>query len=1205
MATRKDLLLCVLEDLYEDPYKRFKFKLEDVELREGFKNIPKSFLETADKIDVVRKMVEFYGDDYAVEVAAKTLTGIHQNDLAETLKSEVHKVALQKLKNIHKSFLKDKFECVSECIAKPGEQLLLNTVFTKVHITEGESGELNYHHEVREIMAVSKKARSQVQPIKCNDIFKPSEKNPRIRTVLTKGIAGIGKTFYLQKFILDWATGSNDHGFDFLFVFPFRELSLIKEEISLVELIQQDYPHMREYEDVLSAGSKVLFIFDGLDESRLKLDFTNCKKMCDEKKSTVLDDVLINLIKGNVLPSATLWITSRPAATGRIPSRQISRVTEIQGFEDQEKEEYFRKKFEDQILAEKIISHMRTLRSLHVMCYVPAFCWIIATVLGHILGKNGNENIPRTLTEVYTHFLLVLLTLQNDKEENKEELLKQNQEAILNLGKLAFLNLERNNLIFYEADLRECGIDIKQSSVYSGVCREIFKEHSAVRESVYSFVHLTVQEFFAALYVFTSFQNKNRNLLTQSPKDTFFGLFGRQLYDVYKLALNKATESRNGHLDLLVRFLLGLGMESNQKLLKGLLLKTKDNSKGIQKTVKYIKQLIKANLSPERSINLFHCLSELNDNSLAAEIKVSLTSGNLSRQTLSPSHYSALAYVLQTSEAELDTLDLSHHALPNEGLQRLMPVARLHRRLLLHYCDLTGDCCEYLASALCTNQSALTELELGKNCLGDSGAKLLFAALKDPNCKLEKLGLHYCDLTGNCCEDLASALCTNQSTLRELRMGENVLGDSGVKLTAALKDPNCKLEKLGLERCSLTGNCCEDLVSALCTTSHSTLRELELAGNNLGDSGVKLTAALKDPNCKLEKLGLWGCQLTGDYCQNLASALCRNQSTLRELDLGMNFMGDSGVKILSAALMDPNCKLEILGLGDCCLTVGCCEDLASVLRTNHSNLKSLKLSFNKLGDSGVKLLSAALKDPNCTLVKLQLWDCNLTGGCCEDLASVLRAKQSNLTELELGENVMGNLGVKLLSAALRDPNCKLKTLGLRKCELTGDCLEDLASALCTNQSTLRELGLSHNNLGDSGVKLAAALKDPNCKLEKLELRECQLTNDCCMDLASALRRNQSTLRELELGENKVADSGARLLFTALKDPNCKLEKLGLSWCYLTGDCCEDLASALRTNQLTLRELELGVNNLGESGVNLLTAALMDPNCRLKKLGICE
>ncbi|XP_058855299.1 NACHT, LRR and PYD domains-containing protein 3-like isoform X1 [Acipenser ruthenus] len=1215
-TSTKDLILKELEELLQEEYRRFTWKLRDMGLKEGYKHIPKSQLENAERIDVVDKVIDFYGDDYAVEVTAETLVAINKLDRADRLKRDVQKftetvgknpqtlsadtpvtrsrlpVALQRLKDDHKSFLKRKFECVSECIAKPGEQSLLSEVFTKVHMTEGEFGELNYKHEVREIEVASKKGRSQAQPINCNDIFIPSERSPRIRTVLTKGIAGIGKSFSVQKFILDWAAGNDSSGFDFIYIFPFRELNLIKKEISLVELVQLYYPHLKEWEDVSSADSKVLFIFDGLDESRLELDFASCMKLSDTKTATALDVLLVNLIKGDLLLSAFLWITSRPAATSQIPSEHISRVTEIQGFEDQQKEEYFRKRFKDQTLTEKIISHMRTLRSLHVMCYVPAFCWIIATVLGHTLGENGNENIPRTLTEVYTNFVLVLLTLQNKKHKNREELLKQNQEAILNLGKLAFRNLERNKLIFYEHDLRECDIDIRQSSVYSGVCREIFKEDPTfLKDTVYSFVHLTVQEYFAALYVFTSFQNKT------ALKKLLFALCRYSLCDVYNNALSKASKSRNGHLDLFLRFLLGLGMEKNQKLLKGLLLKTEDNLTDIQKTTKYIKQLIKMNTSPERSLNLFHCLSELNDNSLVEEIKVSLTSGNLSRQKLSSSDYSALAYVLLMSEDELDILDLSRHSLGDEALLRLMPAARLHKRLMLERCDLTGDCCEDLASALCTNQSTLRELQLRGNKLGESGMKLT-ATLKHPNCKLEKLGLEWCGLTGDCCEDLASALCTNQSTLRELELRGNNLGESGMKLTAALKHPNCKLEKLGLKRCDLTEDCCEDLASALCR-NQSTLRELQLRGNKLGESGMKLTAALKHPNCKLEKLGLEWCDLTENCCEDLASALCTNQSTLRELQLRGNKLGESGMK-LTAALKHPNCKLEKLGLERCDLTGDCCEDLASALCTNQSTLRELELRGNKLGESGMKL-TAALKHPNCKLEKLGLEGCDLTGNCCEDLASALCTNQSTLRELQLRKNNLGESGMKL-TAALKHPNCKLEKLGLEWCDLRGDCCEDLASALCTNQSTLRELQLGWNNLGESGIKLlTAAVKHPNCKLEKLWLGRCDLTGDCCEHLASALCTNQSTLRELELRWNKLGELGMKLT-AALKHPNCKLEKLGLELCDLTGDCCEDLASALCTNQSTLRELQLRGNKLGESGMKL-TAALKHPNCKLEKLGL--
>ncbi|MBN3321350.1 RINI inhibitor, partial [Atractosteus spatula] len=191
---------------------------------------------------------------------------------------------------------------------------------------------------------------------------------------------------------------------------------------------------------------------------------------------------------------------------------------------------------------------------------------------------------------------------------------------------------------------------------------------------------------------------------------------------------------------------------------------------------------------------------------------------------------------------------------------------------------------------------------------------------------------------------------------------------------------------------------------------------------------------------------MWRCKLTERCCEDLASVLQSQHSGLTVLVLSGNNLGDSGVKLLSAALRNPNCKLTTLKMWECGLTERCCEDLASALQSQHSSLRELDLSNNNLGDSGVKLLFAAVREPNCKLTRLWMWMscedvqlcsyifvcrmswCKLTERCCEDLASALQSQYSSLTELDLSRNNLGHSGVKLLSAALRDPNCKLTTL---------------------------------------------------------------------------------------------------------------------------------------------------------------------------------
>ncbi|XP_036403239.1 NLR family CARD domain-containing protein 3-like [Megalops cyprinoides] len=701
-----------------------------------------------------------------------------------------------------KSSLKKRFECIFEGVATSGWHTFLNNIYTELYIIEGDSEGINNEHEVWQIETASRKQTTKYTAINCNDIFKPlpGQEKP-IRTVLTKGIAGIGKTVSVQKFILDWAEGKANQDVRLMFVLPFRELNLIKDEqYSLLGLLQVFHPETRGIENIQSEVDKVLFIFDGLDEIRFPFNFQHTNVLSDVTETSSVDVLLTNLIKGNLLPSALLWITSRPAAANQIPSEYVHRVTEIQGFNDSQKEEYFRKRFNDENQASRIISHMKSCRSLYILCHIPVFCLISSTVLERLFGEADCGEIPKTLTGMYTHFLLIQSNIKNQKYQGRNEtdpqkLLGLDKDMILKLGQLAIQHLENGNLTFYEEDLRKCGIDVTEASVYSGVCTEIFKEQSVLyQKKVYCFVHLSIQEYLAALSVFHSYASKNVKALKS--------IFGQksevtQLYHLHKRAVQQALESKNGHLDLFLRFLLGLSLDSNQNLLKGFLTQTGSNSGSIKKTVKYIKSLERDDASPERFINLLHCLAELNDHSLMKEVQKFLSSGSRSGERISPVHCSALAYMLLMSEKVLDELDLRKYNTSDEGHRRLVPAVRCCRKALLGCCNLTEGCCDDLASILRSHHSELRELELRDNDLQDSGVRALSAGLEDPHCKLQRLGLSGCLVTERGCASLASALRSNPSHLRELDLSYNHPGDSGVRaLSAGVEDPSFKLETL-------------------------------------------------------------------------------------------------------------------------------------------------------------------------------------------------------------------------------------------------------------------------------------------------------------------------------------------------------------------------------------------------------------------------
>uniref|UniRef100_A0AAZ3SRN4 NACHT, LRR and PYD domains-containing protein 12-like n=1 Tax=Oncorhynchus tshawytscha TaxID=74940 RepID=A0AAZ3SRN4_ONCTS len=890
--------------------KMFK-RILSPELPQGFE----SQKQDKEVVDAEDEKQESSAREGALKITLHVLRKMNQKELADTLeKNELAMICQRELK----SNLKKKFQCVFEGIAKQGNPTLLNKVYTELYITEGGTGEVNNEHELRQIETTTRKQARPETAIKCNNIFKPlTGQDKRIRTVLTKGVAGIGKTVSVQKFILDWAEGKANQDVQFVFSFPFRELNLMKgEKHTLIELLNHFSMETKESRISNYDKNKVLFIFDGLDECRLPLDFQKNKICCDVTKSTSVDVLLTNLIKGNLLPSALLWITTRPAAANKIPPECVDQVTEVRGFNDPQKEEYFRKRFRDEHLASRIISHIKTSRSLHIMCHIPVFCWISATVLEHML-KHKREEVPKTLTEMYTHLVVFHTKQNNEKYLGKEETGPDwNEESILSLGKLAFQQLVKGNLIFYEEDLKESGIDVNEASVYSGLCTQLFKEECGLyQDKVYCFVHLSIQEFLAAVYVFLSFSNNNENLMAEPQTTSSNDCLLKPEVTVYKSAVDKALQSETGNLDLFLRFLLGLSLESNQKHLRGLLTKTGSSSQSHEETVNYIKEKISENPSPERCINLFHCLNELNDHSLVEEIQSYLRSGSVSSDELLPAQWSALVFVLLTSEKELDVFDLKKYSRSEEGLLRLLPVVKASRAALLSGCGVTEEGCGSLVSALKSNPSHLRELDLSNNDLKDSGVKLLSDGLGNPHCKLETLRLSGCQVTEEGCASLVSALKSNPTHPRELDLSNNDLKDSGVKLlSAGLGNPHCKLETLRLSGCLVTEEGCGSLVSALKYNS-SHLRELDLSNNDLKDSGVELlSAGLGNPHCKLETLRLSGCLVTEEGCCSLVSALRSNPSHLRELDLSYNHPGDSGVRLLSARLEDPHCRLEKLNV---------------------------------------------------------------------------------------------------------------------------------------------------------------------------------------------------------------------------------------------------------------------------------------------------
>ena len=849
--------------------------------------------------------------------------------------------------------------------------------------------------------------------------------NVESKKVLIVGRPGIGKTLSCLKLLRDWASGT-EIPFEAAFFVRFRTFNSAKD-LSLRELlIKSEYFPTRHMDDrtwnhLLKNPKGVLILFDGFDE------FKHGKNMAvaathprgtDEKKP--LQILYQWLVRGELLEDASIVTTTRPTALSAIAHLTFDKTYEIVGFSTEQIQEYINKFAGDNRQAgKKLWRHIDSNMNLRSLCYIPMNSFIICTSLSEIMQIESSDSVtlPSRLTKIYKIAVKVFY-FKHTKEFRDKHLVRKKilsddlpSEVKENLGRVAFEGIKEGKLILEGNEVR----GMEDSALFH---RLPDRKNAALKdEEQFCFIHLTMQEFFAARHLANNMSREElRNFVSENIK--------------------------NGKWQLVFQFLAGLMEDKSHlpsEIITDLLPVQTDERECEEDNEQWTEneEPRKVTLWPtgderDLAVTLFKCFNESDEMKSKVQTKLqqlNFNFVNFNHCRLTAVDCSSLVNVINVQQ--ISHLDLSENNIGPLGCLEICKLLKCRESQLswlnLTRNQLTDEAAKYLAEAINNNNCQLHTLNLSHNNISHIGAQHLAKAINNNNnCQLHTLDLAANNISDIGAQHLAEAINNNNCQLRTLDLSENNISDIGAQhLAEAINNIHCQLGTLDLSLNNISAIGAQHLAEAM-KDNNCQLRTLYLRENNISDMGAEHFAkAIKNNNCQLCTLNLTANNISDRGAEHLAEAINNNNCHLHTLDLSKNNISETGAQHLAEAMKDNNCQLRTLYLRENNISDMGAEHFAKAIKNNNCQLCTLNLTANNISDRGAEHLAEAINNNNCHLHTLDLSKNNISDTGAQHFAKAMNTNQP--ITLILAYNKITDTGAQYLAKALNTNNSQLRT----------------------------------------------------------------------------------------------------------------------------------------------------------------------------------